>query len=721
MFFVAIQLRFLGLLIFPVFWLSVACLVFGGQGTSRAGEPVRASDAKWITTVKQLRGLSPAEAADKMQVRITGVITYLEPFRSIAFVQDETGGTYFPLGLPYDDPRRQEGVPFKVGDRVEVKGVSGAGDFAPILYRSRDSSIEPIKVLESATAMPEPVLLTPGNLLDPSRDSLWVETTGVVRHAAIFERRLVLQLTNGFEEFSVVIPGDWSKGTPAKEYVGASLRVRGVDGVRADSKRQLIGVQIFTPDLSYVTRLDQGVEQAMAELPVPVSQLLQFRNSSADRLHIRGTVTAAFPGREFYVRDGQASIAVSSNQQRLPAPGDEVDVVAYKLITNGLVGLHTPVVRVRAKSAAPAPLLVAPEDLASVRWRGELVRTQASLLEVFVSGRDCLILLSAADRTFSARLTLKEGELAPTFPTHSWLELTGIARVDTGPVQQPLEPWAQVRTAPVSSFGLVLRGSEDLRLLRAPPFWTPNRVLLALSLGALGLVLIIGWNALLQWRVRQMGIELSKKIEREQITAERVRIAHELHDTVEQELAGIGMQLDLAQTRATRSPERVLPVLELALRMLRRTQQETRASIQDLRSGLLERVDLPTALRECVENLRKEQQANIELELDLLPRRLDAVTEHNLLRICQEALTNAMRHARATLIRVRLSNHADSVDLSVEDNGTGFDPALSYPGHFGLLGMKERAGKIGATLTTESQPDRGTHIRVHLPLPKHHD
>lgn len=697
------------------FWIWILSLVLAGPAGWCADADEAADEGNWITTVRALRELSEEEAADQLQVRITGVITYLEPFRGIAFVQDATGGTYFSTGQTRDERLRNEPLPYKLGDRVEITGVSGAGSFAPILQPNHHLRPSPVKVLKTEPWSPTPIVLPVGRVMDPSKDGWWVETTGVVRQLATFERRLVMQLTNGFEEFAVVIPGDWTKASLPNEYVGSSVKVSGVFGARADGQRQLISVQIFTPSPAQIIRLDQGIEQAFAEPPVALGQLRQFRASPTDRLRVTGTVTASFPGREFYLRNGDASIAVTSDDRQLPAPGDTVDVVAYPLFTDGRVALHTPVVRVRGAGEVPEPYPVPPYDLMDSRWRGELVRTQARLVNRFVAGRDCLLLLTDADRTFSVRLTLGEGEAPPDHPLESWLELTGIAFLETEALSQPLAPWARPTVAEVRSFSLLLRGPEDVRLLRAPPFWTPERVGVVLSGGGVALALVVAWSALLQHRLRQRTAELESKIEREQVAAERARIARELHDTVEQELAGIGLQLDLAHARVSHSPERAKPALELALRMLRRTQQETRASIQDLRSELFERADLPAALRASVENLREEQGALIEVELEELPRRLPAVTEHNLLRLAQEAMTNAVRHAQAGKITVRLRRESDVLVLEVADDGVGFNAAVSRSGHFGLQGMGERARKIGATLVVDSQPGGGTRIHVRLP------
>ena len=101
------------------------------------------------------------------------------------------------------------------------------------------------------------------------------------------------------------------------------------------------------------------------------------------------------------------------------------------------------------------------------------------------------------------------------------------------------------------------------------------------------------------------------------------------------------------------------------------------------------------------------------------PRRINPVAERNLLRILQEALTNAVRHAGICNIRVELRYAPDLLALRVHDDGSGFEPARARgteTGHYGLIGMRERAERIGGRLTLDSKPGAGTELRVEVPI-----
>lgn len=683
-------------------------------GVSSHGEPSRQEDERWIRTVSELRELTPEEANLSRPVRITGVITYLEPGRSLAFIQDDTGGTYFASGYPGSAPDIRTTPPYKVGDKVKVTGISSSGSFAPIVRANPGQAFTEVKIL-GRESMPSPTRLDPGRLFDPSRDGSWIETTGVVRRLSTSRGRLTFEVTNGIENFQIIVPGEWPNQRVPNEYVGSSVRVSGVFAALTDRNNRFFGIRIFTPELWQVTIIDQGADQAFDAPVTPIDQLRQYRNNPTARVHVRGIVTATFPGQQFFIRSNDTGLAISSPEMNMPRPGSVVDVVGFPLLKGESISLHTPVVRVASVVPPPPPVAVAPTALDLSHWHGNLIRTEARLINSFLSENACLLLLNDGDRTFSARVPLTAEDDGPDFRADSWLRITGIALTQKDPTQR----LSDAKTEADSSFrglSLLARSVDDIVLLREPPFWTARRILLFGMIVGLLLVISLIWNALLRNRVSKQTSLISAKIKGEHIAAERIRIAQELHDSLEQELAGIGLQLDLAHTRGRASPERALPAVELALRMLRRTQQETRASIQDLRSGLLEERDLATALREAAERLIVERRAAISLELTQVPR-LPTVTEHNLLRIAQEGLNNAAQHAQAEKITLSLQSKPDGLILEIKDDGIGFDSTKPHPGHFGQQGMRERALKIGAKFALSSHPGKGTCIYVSLPWP----
>ncbi|MBL8203842.1 MAG: hypothetical protein JNM09_06395 [Blastocatellia bacterium] len=204
------------------------------------------------------------------------------------------------------------------------------------------------------------------------------------------------------------------------------------------------------------------------------------------------------------------------------------------------------------------------------------------------------------------------------------------------------------------------------------------------------------------------------------ILAERTRIAREIHDTLAQGFAGISVQLELVARLLTKAPDAAKPHLDQARQLVRSSLDEARRSVWALRSQSLENSDLPSALNETVKQLLTNTPIQSQVQVSGTYRQLSHAIEDHLLRIGQEAITNAIKHANALHLRVELSYVTDCVKLRVQDDGRGFDTTHGSPdGHFGLVGMRERVAQMGGQLIINSRQNAGTEIIVEVPLSAH--
>ncbi|MBD2165195.1 PAS domain S-box protein [Calothrix membranacea FACHB-236] len=209
-------------------------------------------------------------------------------------------------------------------------------------------------------------------------------------------------------------------------------------------------------------------------------------------------------------------------------------------------------------------------------------------------------------------------------------------------------------------------------------------------------------------------ITLQKRAEAASILEERNRMAREIHDTLAQAFTGILAQVGAAKQVLTDDSEATEAHLDLIKELARTGLVEARRSVVALRPQLLEEGSLQSALHRLVAQLRTAaMDTTLYYEIEGAVYSLPTEVESNLLRIGQEALTNAIRHANADEIRVELIYDRDQFCLRVRDNGQGFGVG-SIPASlgFGLLGMSERAERIGAQLTIRSQPGEGTEMIV---------
>jgi len=289
---------------------------------------------------------------------------------------------------------------------------------------------------------------------------------------------------------------------------------------------------------------------------------------------------------------------------------------------------------------------------------------------------------------------------------NSQVRIAGICLVQSGGL------WAVPQ-----SFHILLRSPQDLAVLHTPSWWTVRHTLWVLGGTTGALLLVTAWIVVLGRRLREQMDLIRQKIRSGAVLQERNRIARELHDNLEQELAGITMQLDLAVDCFQQAPNVARDALETARNMSRHSMVDARRSVWDLRCDLLEQGDLVSALRQTVQPPVSRDNVKVDVSVTGDPVRLPATIEMNLLRIGQEAVANAIKHGRPSVVNARLQFDENKVRLSVTDDGHGFHPQDGAPtGHFGLLDMQERARSMGSVLQVESDPERGTTVVVEIPM-----
>jgi signal transduction histidine kinase/ligand-binding sensor domain-containing protein len=200
------------------------------------------------------------------------------------------------------------------------------------------------------------------------------------------------------------------------------------------------------------------------------------------------------------------------------------------------------------------------------------------------------------------------------------------------------------------------------------------------------------------------------------VLAERSRIARELHDTLLQGLSGITMQLQALWTKLPASPEK--HTLREIIKDSAECLTEARRSLWGLRSRDNESFGFGARLERAARQATKGHAADLVLKIQPGPVPVSAEVEYQLLRIAQECISNCLQHAEADTVEVGLSFEGGFLRMSVRDDGHGFDcaPDRVWAGHYGLVGMRERAQELGAELTVSSAPGSGTEVSVALAL-----
>ncbi len=231
------------------------------------------------------------------------------------------------------------------------------------------------------------------------------------------------------------------------------------------------------------------------------------------------------------------------------------------------------------------------------------------------------------------------------------------------------------------------------------------RLLVLMAIAALGYA---------AWRRRLLRVER----EFQAVLGERTRIAREIHDTLAQGFVAVSVHLELVAQLMKSSAEAAREQLERAQALVRSSLEDARTSIWELRSQGGEGEDLAARILKVAEEVtgRAHARARVQMHVTGTNHPQDEDVERELTRIAREAVANAVRHGDAENIAVRLEFEGSMFGMEIRDDGRGFAgvPPDGSSGHYGLTGMRERAEAIGATLTVESSPGKGTAVRVAL-------
>jgi signal transduction histidine kinase len=694
-----------------------------------------------LTNAVDIISLPAAEAARSLKVSVTGVVTAADPvLKGRFFLQDSTGGIF----VDNVNGRRPE-----PGTVVEVIGISHPGAYAPIITAPQ---VRPI----GAAPLPPAKPVTIERLMSGAEDSQRIEITGVVRDARIEGLRLAVDVVSGGYRFRVFTPVP--PGADPQKLIAARVRVRGTAAEAHNrSLRQLIVVEIYVPAVADFIVEESEPVNPFSQPIVPLDSLAQYRrdNSLDHRARVRGVVTLQRPGETLFLQDATGGLQVQSQALDVFSPGEVIEAAGFPSFDQYLPVLQDAVFRkTQEPRATVAPKNVSIEDLQNglhhadfISWRGVLINRTSKQELPQPSGpprtRTTLVLQNS-NVTFTAEAgePQAQAELA-SIPIGSTVEARGICLMEIDSAGK------------MKSFRILLGGPEAVRVLARPSWLTPRSLLISLGIVSSVLLAIVAWtvmvsrkNATLSFLVREREkaqIELQQahdlleqrvkerteelkfqttarreaELQFKAVLGERTRLAQELHDTVEQTLTGIALQLDTAAKLYESKPGDALNHLDLARNLMAKSQVEMRRSVWDLRRRALEQFDLSGALQESARQLTHGTGIEVELETTGPVRALPEVVELNLLRIGQEALTNVIKHAKASRVNIELAFGPQQVVLQIKDNGTGFTPDKCLgpdDGHFGLQGMSERAKRVGGRFLPGSAPGRGTTLRVEVPL-----
>jgi signal transduction histidine kinase len=704
--------------IFPCLRLSVLLALLVAASPAEA-QPL-------LIKALDVRSLPREEAAKGLPAQISGVVTFIQTDQSFV-VQDDTEGIYVTGRKgPFDFSAVGN---LRTGTRVEVRGYTGPGGFAPVIHA------ESVRLLGEAEIPPaRTVVLT--DLLSGVFDCQRVTLSGVVQR--VFpgnekgvQMRLELATPGGW--FSVFVND--SSGLDAASLIDAEVQCTGVGFTLFTPRGELTGVHLRLSDPSGLSVLKPGLSDPFSAPRVPLFALrpYQHQGPSLHRQRLTGTVTLCRPGEFFYVQMAERAVRVNTRQPDSLQPGDLVEASGFVVQSGGFAELSEAVFRRSGRGPLPAPIRatrsqilavksLGPSDLRKEDYDGARVRICASLIKVESNpGEDHRLFLDCEDGVVIATLSaLTPPARLQHLTPDCEVELTGVCSVR-------LAAGWPVLTLPVpQSFVLLLHGPEDIHVVHAPSWWTPRRLLTVLAGTLTALALVLLWVWLLQRTVtRQAGRIASEQqakreaeVEFKATIRERNRLAADLHDTLQQDLTAIAFQMEAAHTLREQRPAQAAEHARLARELLDRSQEDLRRAVWSLRAGVLEGHTFEEALQELVRRTRTHTGIDCICDVESDGTRIREVEANHLLMLAQEALNNALKHASPTRITVRAEIRRSGLQLTFSDDGCGFTPEFApgpQEGHFGLLGMRERTRALNGAFTLTSSPGHGTQITISLP------
>ncbi|HEY2679580.1 MAG TPA: histidine kinase, partial [Steroidobacteraceae bacterium] len=199
------------------------------------------------------------------------------------------------------------------------------------------------------------------------------------------------------------------------------------------------------------------------------------------------------------------------------------------------------------------------------------------------------------------------------------------------------------------------------------------------------------------------------------VVRERLQIARDLHDTLAHSMMAMLSEVRLLRRLQVHDPQSLADELARAEEVAHAGLNEARSAITQMRSNSVRDTGLGPALAKAIERFKDHTDLDVEFSTDAKGARFADERAAVLLRMTEEMLRNIERHARASKVRIALHvTDGEHLELKMQDDGVGFDPAAAHPGHFGLIGLREQAQLIGAELEINSAPGHGSTLRLLL-------
>lgn len=688
---------------------------------------MQAQEPVLLTTCAAVRALSESQAARGLPVHVKAVVTLVPSDAPGRLTVDD--GTGIWVAAPPSSEAETSVGQARVGDVVEIEGHTHEGRFAPIITIAR------LRIVGRAKLPPARHLAYLGSE-SGLHDSQRVTISGIVQSAASLPRgnhsELKLLVSTPTGPFTFVLSDD--SPFAATNLIDSAVSLSGVFRAYFNSRRQFLGVRIYTNDPGDLHIVQAAVADAFAALELSLAEATAFSAQGSDghRRRVRGTVTLCKPGQYFYLQADKQGLRINTHQTAGLEPGDFVEATGFFQLHRNRAEMTEALFRQLDHGEPVQPVEITRQQALVSEPRTNAPQTQ-DFDDFLVALRGTLV---SIDRKLGEpiRLNLEsDGVLVPaefseppdpkflaSLRHASVLRVSGVCDLIYSE-SLPVVNWP----SPIG-LRLLLRAPSDVEIIATASWWTPERLETALGIAAVVVLIFLAWVSLLRRQVTLRSTQLADEmrarrdaaVEFETTLRERNRLAADLHDTTEQSLTGLAFQLEATGALQSKAPERSQQHLALARQLLNRSREDLRRSIWNLRATQLEKNTLAEALQEIATDRSAGLTVEITVAIEGEQRALTDLIAGNLLLLAQEGITNALKHAQPARVELHLSFALHAVTLVIRDDGVGFDPSTvegPREGHFGLQGMRERMKRLGGRIEIKSVAMSGTTITATVP------